>query len=109
MFQGQKDPQKGGVYCDCWHFPGGGVGVDEDKETALAREIREETGIDVAGYEIELIDSSGRGEVKKILATGEEVLCKMNFFVYRIDIDDKNASDIEITLTMILSNAAGRT
>lgn len=97
LFQGQKDPQKGGVYCDCWHLPGGGAEPGEDKKTALAREIKEETGIDIAGYGVELADDSGRGESKKVLGTGEEVLCQMKFFVYRIDVD-KNSTDIEINL-----------
>lgn len=22
LFQGMKDPNKGGVYSDCWHIPG---------------------------------------------------------------------------------------
>jgi len=98
LFQGMKDPQKGGVYSDCWHLPGGGVDPNESKEKALAREIKEETGIDIAGYKVELIDSSGRGKSKKILSNGKEVFCEMKFFVYKIKIIDKNSSDIKITL-----------
>jgi len=45
LFQGMKDPAKGGVYADCWHIPGGGIDEGEDKRTALIREIQEETGI----------------------------------------------------------------
>jgi 8-oxo-dGTP diphosphatase len=97
LFQGQKDPHKGGVYCDCWHLPGGGVEPGEDKKAALAREIKEETGIDISGGKIELADDSGTGESKKVLGTGEEVLCKMRFFVYRIDINE-NSADIKISL-----------
>lgn len=98
LFQGMKDPQKGGVYCDCWHLPGGGVEPGEDKKIALAREIKEESGIDISGYNIELADDSGRGESKKVLDNGEEVLCRMKFFVYKIEINDKNSTDIEIKL-----------
>ncbi len=38
LFQGLKDPRKGGVYSDCWHLPGGGVGPNETRENAIVRE-----------------------------------------------------------------------
>jgi len=98
LFQGMKDFQKGGVYSDCWHIPGGGVDDGENNEEALKREIREETGVNVSGYEVVLVDDSGRGESKKVLATGENVICKMNFFVYKIEINDKNSDEIKISL-----------
>ncbi len=99
LFQGKKDPAKGGVYIDCWHIPGGGIENDEDKIDALKREILEETGIDISPYEIELVDDIGKGESEKVDSdSGEIFLCKMNFFVYRVDIDDKLASEIEISL-----------
>lgn len=98
LFQGMKNPQKGGVYFDCWHLPGGGVDAEESKEKALKREVKEETGIDVSQYKIELVDDAGRGESKKTLPTGEEVLCKMKFFVYKVDINDKNSNEIEVNL-----------
>lgn len=67
LFQGMKDPEHGGVYSDCWHIPGGGIDEGEDKEKALIREIKEETGIDISNYIIELIDDKGMGEsIKKI-------------------------------------------
>jgi ADP-ribose pyrophosphatase YjhB (NUDIX family) len=37
LFQGMKEPRKGGVYSDCWHIPGGGVEEDESKEEALKK------------------------------------------------------------------------
>jgi 8-oxo-dGTP pyrophosphatase MutT (NUDIX family) len=98
IFQGMKDINKGGVYADCWHIPGGGIEEGEDKNSALMREVKEETGIDISRYNIEHIDSSGRGESKKILKTGEMVLCEMQFYVYKIVIDDKNADEIEVKL-----------
>lgn len=98
LFQGMKDTQKGGVYSDCWHIPGGGVDEGEDKEKALKREIKEETGIDVSGYEITLVDDAGRGESNKTLKNGENVICKMKFSVYKIEINDKNSDEIKISL-----------
>lgn len=65
---------------------------------ALKREIREETGIDVSGYKIVLVDDAGRGESNKTLKTGENVMCKMKFSVYKVKIKDKNSDEIKITL-----------
>lgn len=36
-------------YTSGWHFPGGGVEPDETVETALARELGEETGLSLIG------------------------------------------------------------
>lgn len=104
LFQGMKNPKKGGVYLDCWHIPGGGVDEGEDKKEALIREVKEETGIDISPYKIELIDSSGRGESQKTLKTGEQVLCEMQFYVYKVVLDDKNTSEIEVKLDDDLFN-----
>jgi 8-oxo-dGTP diphosphatase len=98
LFQGMKDEERGGVYYDCWHLPGGGVDSGEDKESALKREIKEETGIDISAYKVVLIDDSGEGVSRKILPSQEEVLCKMRFNVYRVDISDKNSDEIVISL-----------
>jgi len=99
LFQGMKAREKGGVYSDCWHIPGGGVNEGENKEVALIREIKEETGIDISPYKIELVDDIGQGESEKTLNdTDEKVLCKMRFNVYKIIINDKIASKIKIEL-----------
>jgi 8-oxo-dGTP diphosphatase len=95
IFQGKKDPKRGGVYVDYWHIPGGRVEEGEDKEKALLREIKEETGIDIAVYDVSLIDDIGRGEA---IDTEEQVLRTMTFYIYKILLD-KDASDIEITLS----------
>lgn len=99
MFQGMKCLDQGGVYADCWHIPGGGVEDGETKEQSLIREIKEETGIDILKYTIELVDEKGVGESMKVLRdSGERVLCKMRFFVYRVVINDMLASEIHIRL-----------
>jgi len=98
LFQGMKDSRKGGVYSDCWHIPGGGVEPGESKEHALIREIKEEAGIDASGYKITLVDDEGRGESNKTLENGENVVCKMRFFVYKVEISDKNSGEIKISL-----------
>jgi len=99
LFQGMKAPTKGGVYTDCWHLPGGGIDEGENSKQALIREIKEETGIDITPYKIELVDDIGRGESEKVLQdTGEKVWCKMKFNVYKVVIDDKNANEIKVTL-----------
>ncbi len=99
IFLGRKKPDGGGVYPDCWHLPGGGVDKEESKDEALKREILEETGIDISKYDSELIDDKGEGESEKILKdTGEKVLCRMKFFVYKVVINDKASDEIKINL-----------
>jgi len=98
LFQGMKNPKDGGVYANCWHLPGGGVEENENNLTALMREIREETGIVTSPEDAELVDDNGRGEAEKILKdTGEHVLCKMTFHVYKVVLD-KNADDVPVRL-----------
>lgn len=98
LFQGMKHPNKGGVYLDCWHIPGGGIDEGEDKVQALIREAKEETGIDIAPFKIELLDDKGNGVSEKVLKeSGERVLCKMNFYVYKVVLDE-NAEDIKVSL-----------
>jgi 8-oxo-dGTP pyrophosphatase MutT (NUDIX family) len=95
LLMGMKDPQGGGVYADCWHIPGGGIDDGEDELQALGREIHEEVGIDITIGHTILIDSEGRGETERILKpSGENVLCKMEFHVYQVNID-LNPKDIQ--------------
>ena len=98
LFQGMKNPKDGGVYSDCWHIPGGGVDKNEDHLSTLVREIKAETGISIDANAAVLVDDKGIGEAKKILKeTGENVLCKMNFYVYKILLAT-NASETNISL-----------
>lgn len=96
LLMGMKDPSGGGVYADCWHIPGGGVDAGETNERALHREVLEEVGIDITNCKVALADDQGSGETEKTIKdTGEKVLCKMKFYVYRVDID-QNAAVIEL-------------
>jgi 8-oxo-dGTP pyrophosphatase MutT (NUDIX family) len=87
---------KGGVYGDAWLIPGGGIDEDESKLDALKREIREETGIDLADDAIEKIDISLTGQSEKTLRdTGERVLVEMTFYNYKVELP-QNAVDISL-------------
>lgn len=93
IFQGQKDPAKGGIYSDgYWHLPGGGVKMGETKEEALAREVKEETGIVLETLPIERINDTATGEAHNTLPTGENILVRMKFFAYKVTLP-QNAKD----------------
>ncbi len=94
---GKKDIKAGGVYSDCWHFPGGGIKQGESELQALNREVTEETGLDISGLQPELISNDMEGESKKILKTGETVIAKMKFFVYKLELE-KNHNQVKVTV-----------
>lgn len=94
---GMKDP-KDRMYINMWGISGGGVEEGESLETALQREILEETGIDISPYKIEFLDDTNTGEAEKRLReTGEIVLCKMKFNTYKVVLYDKKATQIPVT------------
>ncbi len=85
--------RKGGVYEGSFVVPGGGVDEGETKEIALHREMLEETGIDINKAAVkQLYQSSGEHE-KTLRDTGERVFVKMDFYNYRIDLD-QNADEV---------------
>jgi 8-oxo-dGTP pyrophosphatase MutT (NUDIX family) len=77
--------KKGGVYQDQLIVPGGGIETGELKEDALAREVLEETGIDISDAQIVQVNGSSMGESEKILRdSGERVLVKMSFYDFQV-------------------------
>ncbi len=82
---------KGGVYPDHWVIPGGGIEPNETKIDALKREIKEETGIDITTAEIEQIEGVLNGQSEKVLReTGEKVLVDMDFYNFKVTLQEKN-------------------
>jgi len=99
LLMGKKDPTRGGVYPDCWHIPGGGVDEGEALEEALRREVMEEVGIDISPYKPILIPEKGTGVAEKTLQpSGEKVLARMEFNIFRVDITDELTSEIKLHL-----------
>ena len=92
---GKKDPEKGGVYLDAWHSPGGGVDVEETDEQALIREVLEETGIDISRMELVRVDDRGVGEATRKLPSGEKILIRMQFNIYKV-ILNKSSTKVEL-------------
>lgn len=89
--------RKGGVYKDLWVVPGGGIEEGETKLEAATRETIEEVGIDIAPYEVKLLDTVLTGESEKVLRdTNEKVLVKMTFYNFTV-LADKPASEIAIS------------
>ena len=93
----RKNSKRDEVYPGLWIVPGGGIEGGEKGEQALIRETKEELGIDISCYEIKLVDDEGTGESPRSL-NGERILCKMRFFDYLVNIDDKNSDEIKIVL-----------
>jgi putative (di)nucleoside polyphosphate hydrolase len=98
LFQGFRDPDGNQIYPDCWHIPGGGIDEGEDLRDAAIREALEETGIDISGAHVELIDDLGRGQGEKTLPSGERVMTNMKFNVFKATMD-KNADEIPVNLS----------
>lgn len=100
LLMAQKSPQSSGAYVGKWHLPGGGVEENETREEATVREISEELGLDITTYKLKLVDNEGRGSYEKILKeTNERVIAEMDFTIYKVNIIDKESTEINITLS----------
>ena len=79
---------KTGVYEGLWVVPGGGIDEGETKAQALAREVLEETGIDISGAKITPFDDVMTGQSEKNLRDiNERVLVKMRFYDSKVYIN----------------------
>lgn len=88
---------KGGVYAGTWIIPGGGIEEGETQLEALARELMEETGVDIANATVEQITGELTGQSEKTLKeTGEHVVVAMTFYNYSVKLAEK-AETITIT------------
>ncbi|MBI3888413.1 NUDIX hydrolase [Candidatus Nomurabacteria bacterium] len=87
-----------GVYPGCWGIFGGGIEKGENQRTALNREVLEESGIDISKYPAVLVQESTGESEKTLKETSERVFVKMNFFTYKVIIDDMDANSIKVTI-----------
>lgn len=87
--------KKGGAYSGMCVVPGGGVDDGETKEEALAREILEETGIDISDSEVMFFEQDSGSSNKTLRDTGEEVFVEMIFYKYIINLN-KSFNDIDL-------------
>lgn len=97
ILQGLKEPNEKNIWPHCWHIPGGALEEGESWEHALVRELKEEVGLDVSSYPLELIDGPNNFSGEKTLKTGERVMQDMTGRVYKI-ILDQAAADVQVVL-----------
>lgn len=85
------------VFSGTWTIPGGGIDEGETKEQAMAREVKEETCIDVSGLPAELVDVGPGSSEKTLKGTGERVIAEMTFYDFRVMLE-QNADEIHFEI-----------
>jgi nucleoside triphosphatase len=99
ILMGRKDPDKGGVFPDAWHIPGGGIEEGETVDQAVIREIAQEVvGLDLSKFTLKLLPFVGRGSSAKTLPSGERVWVNMEFNRLEVRLD-KPAQELEQELS----------
>ncbi len=73
-----------------WGLPGGCQDLGEDLRTTATRELFEETGIEIDGSELELIDTLGGEARKRVYPNGD--ICYNNTSLYWAKIDSRNVT-----------------
>lgn len=85
ILMGQNVPLPSEIYPDSWHIPGGVRDEEETDEQTLLRETLEETGLNISKNEgVEPVVERDKREVVRSLKSGEKVLCKIEFYTYKV-------------------------
>ena len=82
ILMGTKAPGSAGVYADYWILPGGVVDDGDSPEETIYTEIVDETGLDLRGHPLNLIDDQGADVAPLTLTTGEVIAFDMTFSIY---------------------------
>lgn len=71
--------REGEPFFGCWALPGGFINMDEDLETSLRREVREETSLELGPvYQLKTFGKPGRDPRGRVISTAFRTLVDLD-------------------------------